>query len=252
MADIDMAIDTAGYLTRIGADEATSLADLQRAHLLAVPFENLSVHLDEPYSLVPVDLYDKIVTRRRGGFCYELNGLFALLLTALGHDVGLHSARVAREDGWGPPLDHLALVVGDLLVDVGFGAHSTYPLRLDTTRDQDDPGGVFRVVPRAHGELEVTHNGERAYLIETRPYELPDFTAMCWWQSHAPTTPFTTSQVCSRLTDTGRATLSGRRLIETTNGQRNERDLTSDAEILATYRDRFDIVLDRVPTLTTK
>lgn len=245
-------IDVAGYLARIGADARASLADLQRAHLLAVPFENLSVHLDEPYSLAPADLYDKIVTRRGGGFCYELNGLFAILLTALGHDVELHSARVARDKGWGPPLDHLALVVGDLLVDVGFGAHSTYPLRLDTTKDQHDPGGVFRVVPRAHGELEVNRDGERAYLLETRPYELPDFSAMCWWQSHAPTTPFTTSLVCSRLTDTGRVTLSGRRLIETTAGERTERDLTSDDEILATYRDRFDIALDRVPMLRTR
>lgn len=247
MADIDVA----GYLARIGADAGTPLADLQRAHLLAVPFENLSVHLDQPYSLAPADLYDKIVTRRRGGFCYELNGLFALLLTELGHDVELRSARVARDEGWGPPLDHLALVVGDLLVDVGFGAHSTYPLRLDTTKDQNDPGGVFRVVPRAHGEFEVTHDGERAYLIETRPYELPDFTAMCWWQSHAPTTPFTTSLVCSRLTDSGRVTLSGRRLIETVAGERVEHDLTSDDEVLAAYRDRFGIALDRVPTLRT-
>lgn len=244
-------IDVPGYLCRIGADSTSSLSDLQRAHLLAVPFENLSVHLDEPYSLAPADLYDKVVTRRRGGFCYELNGLFAVLLTELGHAVELRSARVARDEGWGPPLDHLALVVGDLLVDVGFGAHSTYPLRLDTTEDQDDPGGVFRVVPRPYGELEVTHDGERAYLIEARPYELTDFTAMCWWQSHAPTTPFTTSLVCSRLTDTGRVTLSGPRLIETTAGHRSERELTSDEEVLVTYRDRFDIALDRVPTLRT-
>ena len=82
----------AGYLRRIGvtrppaADEA-ALRELHQAHLLAVPFENLSIHLAEPISLAPADLLDKIVVRGRGGFCYELNGAFALLLEALGAQV---------------------------------------------------------------------------------------------------------------------------------------------------------------------
>ena len=77
------------YLDRIGLqrpavlDEA-ALRALHRAHLMTVPFENLSIHLDEPISLTEGDLVSKIVTRRRGGFCYELNGAFALLLEALG------------------------------------------------------------------------------------------------------------------------------------------------------------------------
>ena len=242
--------DVDGYLARIGAKPDSSLADLQRAHLLAVPFENLSVHLDEPYSLDPAHLYDKVVTRQRGGFCYELNGLFSLLLAELGHQVELRSARPRNGEHWGPPLDHLALVVDHAsLVDVGFGAHSTYPLRMDTTDDQPDPGGVFRVHPAAYGEYEVTHNGDHAYLVEARPYELRDFSAMCWWQSHDPTTHFTRSLVCSRLTETGRVTLSGRKLIETVDGERSERELDTDAEVLTTYRDRFGIDLDRVPTV---
>ncbi len=241
-------IDVTGYLTRIGATERDSLADLQRAHLLAVPFENLSVHLNEPYSLAPADLYDKVVTRRRGGFCYELNGLFSILLTELGHRVELRSARPRNGERWGPPLDHLALVVDHgLLVDVGFGAHSTFPLRMDITEDQPDPGGVFRVRPAAYGEFEVTHHDEPAYLVEARPYELRDFAAMCWWQAHDPVTHFTNSLVCSRLTESGRVTLSGRKLIETVDGERAETELGDDASVLAAYRDRFGIDLDRVP-----
>ena len=89
----------AAYLDRIGAgrppvlDEA-ALGDLHRAHLMAVPFENLSIHLAESISLGEDGLIDKIVTRRRGGFCYELNGAFALLLQALGARVVLAAARV--------------------------------------------------------------------------------------------------------------------------------------------------------------
>ncbi|MBA3743199.1 arylamine N-acetyltransferase [Sporichthya sp.] len=246
-------IDVPGYLARIGAKADDSLADLQHAHLLAVPFENLSVHLDEPYSLAPADLCEKVVTRRRGGFCYELNGLFAVLLTELGHRVELRSARPRNGERWGSPLDHLALVVNDdVLVDVGFGAHSTYPLRLDTADDQPDPGGVFRVRPATHGEFEVTHDGEPAYLVEARPYELRDFAAMCWWQSHSPDTHFTRSLVCSRLTESGRVTLSGRKLIETVDGARQESDLDGGAAVLGAYRDRFGIALDRVPQVRAR
>src|SRR6266700_6959593 len=94
----------AAYLDRIGAArprvaDAHALRALHRAHQMAVPFENLSIHLHEPISLEPDDLIEKIVTRRRGGFCYELNGAFALLLRALGFDVVLVAARVHGGEG---------------------------------------------------------------------------------------------------------------------------------------------------------
>jgi N-hydroxyarylamine O-acetyltransferase len=125
------------YLARIGvprpaaldavALDAAMLRTLHRAHLMTVPFENLSIHLSEPISLAAPDLLDKIVTSRRGGFCYELNGAFGLLLEALGARVDRLAARVQGEGGLGPPFDHLALVVhladgtGPWLADVGFG-----------------------------------------------------------------------------------------------------------------------------------
>ena len=143
------------YLDRIGAqrpgvlDEA-ALHVLHRAHLMTVPFENLSIHLNEPISLAEGDLVGKIVTRRRGGFCYELNGAFALLLEALGAHVVRVAARVHGDGRLGPPFDHLALIVrlpggsGRWLADVGFGSHSTHPLRFDSRRDQADPAGRSR------------------------------------------------------------------------------------------------------------
>src|SRR5215831_1945200 len=132
------------YLDRIAVsrprvlDEA-ALGVLHRSHLIAVPFENLSIHLAEPISLDEGDLLSKIVTRRRGGFCYELNGGFALLLEALGARVTRVAARVYGGEGkLGPLFDHLALVVrlpgggGPWLADVGFGSNSTYPLHYDS------------------------------------------------------------------------------------------------------------------------
>ena len=144
----------AAYLGRIGMArpalaDAAALRALHRAHQVAVPFENLSIHLPEPISLDEADLVDKIVRRRRGGFCYELNGLFALLLEALGAEVTRLAARVYGDGRLGPPFDHLALAVrlpdgtGPWLADVGFGSHSVYPLRLDSRDGQDDPAGRF-------------------------------------------------------------------------------------------------------------
>src|SRR5690349_16321536 len=105
------------YLDRIGArppavPDAAALRELHRRHLEAVPFENLSIFLGEPVLLDEDALVDKIVRRRRGGICYELNGAFAALLTALGYDVRLLAASVFGDDGTlSPPFDHLALLV---------------------------------------------------------------------------------------------------------------------------------------------
>src|SRR5262245_30849131 len=91
---------------------AETLRALHIAHLLAVPFENLNIGLGWPIVLDQAALFEKIVLRRRGGFCYELNGLFAALLRALGFDVTLLSAGVARATGgFGPEFDHLTLQV---------------------------------------------------------------------------------------------------------------------------------------------
>src|SRR6516164_10145772 len=248
----------AGYLRRIGvrrpaaADEA-ALRELHQAHLLAVPFENLSIHLAEPISLAPGDLLAKIVTRRRGGFCYELNGAFALLLEALGAQVTRVAARVYGEAGkLGPLFDHLALVVrlpggsGPWLADVGFGSNSTYPLRYDSREDQDDPGGRFTLAGTADGDVELFKDGELQYLIEQRERHLDDFVPTCWWQQTSPDSHFTLSTICSRLTEDGRISLSGRTLIRTSGETRTEQELGADEEVLAAYRNHFGISVERI------
>src|ERR1700689_4895164 len=161
------------YLARIGvarplSPDLQALRDLQAAHLLAVPFENLSIHLGEPIVLDQADLVAKVVRMRRGGFCYELNGAFAGLLTALGVRVTLLSARVfGAGEQPGPPFDHMTLRV-DLaepwLSDVGFGRFARQPLQLGFRGDQPDPDGTFRVAgsPTRHGDFDVFHDGEPA------------------------------------------------------------------------------------------
>ncbi|MEV8638747.1 arylamine N-acetyltransferase [Streptosporangium sp. NPDC051023] len=246
------------YLKRIGAarpprPDAESLHELQRRHLLTVPFENLSIHLGEPIVLEERALIDKIVGRRRGGFCYELNGAFAALLRSLGYRVTLMAARVFADGSLGPPFDHMALRVDapdPWLVDVGFGRFTHRPLRLDLRTDQSDSGGVFRLTETDEGDLDVLKDGEPQYRLEQRPRALADYEATCWWQQTSPTSHFARSLVCSLLTEEGRLTLTGRLLVRTTRDGRQELPLTTDAEVLAAYRDHFGIELDRVPVLS--
>ena len=245
-------LNRAGVTAPAGCD-AAGLRALHRAHQLTVPFENLSIHLAEPISLDEPDLIDKIVRRRRGGFCYELNGAFALLLEALGAQVSRVAARVYGEAGLGPPFDHLALIVrpgdgsGPWLADVGFGSHSDYPLLLDARDDQDDPGGRFRLADAGAGDIDVLRDGRPQYRIEIRERSLADCVPTCWWQQTSPLSHFTRSTICSRLTPGGRVSISGRLLIQTQDGNRTAQPLDTDDAVLAAYRDHFGIVLRRVP-----
>lgn len=252
--DHDLVVD---YLRRLGVEapvrpDIDTLRDLHRRHLEAVPFENLSIHLGEPIVLDEKLLVDKIVRRRRGGFCYELNGAFGALLSALGFPVTLLASGVFDDGHVRPPFDHLVLRV-DLdrpwLVDVGFGQNARYPLRSDSTDDQPDPDGVFRVVPveDGSGDLDLLCDDEPLYRIETRPRRLIDFEPFCWYHQTSPDSPFTGKLVCSRPTPTGRITLSDHKLTRTENDERTEQTLTDD-EALAAYRELFGIELDRLPS----
>ncbi len=130
-------MDVEQYLRRIEYDgprqvSSAALRDLHRQHLFTIPFENLDIALKTPICLDLALMYDKVVRRHRGGFCYELNGLFCELLIALGFRVQMLSARVRRDDGgFGPEFDHMLLRV-DLeepwLVDVGFGDSFVDPI----------------------------------------------------------------------------------------------------------------------------
>ena len=149
-----MRLDTTAYLNRINysgavTPSAETLRQLQLHHLWAVPFENLSIHSAEPIILNDAALFDKIVVRRRGGFCYELNGLFAALLRQLGFEVQMLSASVANSEGeWGPEFDHMTLLVSldeRWLVDVGFGDSFVEPLRLEERGDQIQGSRRYRI-----------------------------------------------------------------------------------------------------------
>jgi N-hydroxyarylamine O-acetyltransferase len=209
--------------------------------------------MGEAISLEEEGLLEKIVDRRRGGFCYELNGLFTGLLTALGFEVTLLAARVFNGDELGPPYDHLVLHVNmgePWLADVGFGRHTLYPLRLDDRADQADPDGTFTIVDAAHNDVDVLRDGQPQYRLERRPRQLSDFEPMCWWHQTSPRSHFTRSLTCSLRTEAGRVTLSDRSLIVTDSDGRHETELPNDEAILEAYDRHFGIVLEHAPHIT--
>ncbi|MGE5048518.1 MAG: arylamine N-acetyltransferase family protein [Deltaproteobacteria bacterium] len=251
MREIDAAtFDADRYLQRIGyaGPTAPTLETLRRihlAHLRTVPFENLSVRRGEPIALEVGPLFDKIVRRRRGGFCYELNGLFAALLETLGFRVSRLAGRVGPA---GIDFDHMALRV-DLdepwLADVGFGDSFVLPLRLDHREPQEGGcGRRYRLDPADGGLLlvrEEEQGWERQYLFTLEEWPLSAFEPGCLYHRTSPKSSFTQKTVISRATETGRITLSERRLIVTVNGKRSETGLADDAAVARALAEHFGI-----------
>jgi N-hydroxyarylamine O-acetyltransferase len=226
-------VNVDAYLARIGYEgsrEPTfeTLSALQRAHMLSVPFENLDIHLGRRLVLDREANFEKIVVRRRGGWCYELNGLFGLLLERIGFRVTLLGARVVGERV-GNELGHMMLRV-DLerpwLADVGFGESSLVPLPLGEEPEQvveaDGMRREFALVPR----------------------RLEEFEAMCVYSQTSPDMLFTQRRLCTLATATGRITLSDLRLIERDGDQVAERELAGEEEWRSVLRERFGVVLE--------
>lgn len=248
-------MDRARYLQRIGYHGALSLtaqtlSALQQAHLLSVPFENLDISLGRPIELDETALFEKIVQRGRGGFCYELNGLFAALLRDLGFSVTLLSAQVAHKNGgFGPPFDHLALLVTleePWLVDVGFGDSFRAPLRMEPLREQVQPEGSYRLSQEGALWTLYQQDGtdwQAQYCFTLQPHTLAEFVPMCHYQQTSPESHFTQGRVCTRATEDGRITLSELRLITTVGHERHEQALAGEDEFHALLQQHFGISL---------
>jgi N-hydroxyarylamine O-acetyltransferase len=256
-------VDVAAYLERIRAARPASptlgaLGELVLSHLYAVPFENLDIAAGRPLSVEPQAIFDKVVTRRRGGFCYELNGLFSWLLRELGYDVTVLAGQTVDPTTGEPghPRAHLVLLVeldGPRLVDVGWGEVYRRPFALQEDNEHVDPriaayrlerhDGRWQVNERHDDSLETNLKqvaGWRvAYRFDLTPYELADFAEACRWQeTESPF--FTGHRFCTIATPDGRRTLMDERLIERAAGTRTERRVT-DAEWPALLEQLFGV-----------
>lgn len=233
------------YLSRIGltptqarSDDRETLERLQRRHVTTIPFETLAITGDpfgdrdsEKISLAIDDLYEKIIEQRRGGFCYELNGLFGWLLAKLEFDVDRLSARIESDGELGPPADHLTLLVSlnrRYIVDVGLGIPKLRrPLALDGSVCVDAAGIEWRVVESDRPDADYAVHYRESYgdtwtrrcIFRTTPREMEYFEATCEHFQLAPESGFTGEPIVIIATDRGHMKLSPTTLTSSHNGQ---------------------------------
>lgn len=254
------------YLSRLGVDPVTVAADLdtlerlQTAHVFAVPFETLAI-TGHPYgdrpgegvSLALSDIYEKIVERGRGGFCYELNGLFAWLLRELGYDADRLAGSVLVDGEPRPPANHHAIGVSldgrRYVVDVGLGAPKLRrPIPLDGAPRTDGSGVEWRVVESDRPDADYSAQFRYAatdgdardwsdrYVFTDEPRELSYFQATCDYLTAAPESLFTGDPFVIVATDRGYTKLTADTLTRSVDGDERRENVGEDDwdDVLAT------------------
>lgn len=245
-------MDINAYLERIGyrgdySPTLETLVKLHQAHLMAIAYENLNIHLNHYLVLDPQAIYDKIVMQRRGGWCFEMNGLFAWALRELGYSVQLVSSAVSREtQGDNAEHNHLILLVHldrPYLVDVGFGNGILQPLPLA-------PGSYRQLFL----EYRLANEGERWYFTNhayggagydftLQPRQLDDFAAKSHELQTSPESGFVRVVVCHRFTPAGLLSLRGAVLRTITESGAQDTTIEDEQTYRRVLRDQFDLQL---------
>lgn len=249
-------IELNAYLERIGlasvpAATAEGLMAVQRAHRLAIPFENLDIPLGRGISLDPGAVFDKLVTRRRGGYCFEQNQLFLRMLRHMGFEARPLLSRVWLLAEGMPPLTHtfnlVALDGRFWVADAGFGGDFTPPMPLLADKVAQAPGGVlYRLIEDHRGWVLQRDGGDGwqdQYSFTLANVEPCDLEMGNHWTSTRPATRFTTLCVVSRALPDGRAGLIGRQLSVTRSGRPEGHEVSDAAEYRAVLADMFNLSL---------
>lgn len=256
MSDFDLD----GYFARIGysgpADSSlATLRALHAAHPRAIPFENVDPLMGVPVRLDAASLWDKIIRRGHGGYCFEHNLLFMNALEALGFAVGGLAARVL----WGQPADAitarshmlLGIELDDRIyvADVGFGGLTlTTPLLLEPGLKQKTPHETFRIVDAGdHFRLQASIGGDWRTLYRfdmQRAYPVDYAVANHFLQTH-PDSHFLGTLIAARALPDRRYALRGNRLSEHQVGGRSEqRQIATAAALADLVENQLAIVID--------
>ena len=252
-------MDYIQYLQRLQVNKTENpsssfLSKLQEQHLLTVPFENLDIHQGNKIVLEEDRIYEKIVACRRGGFCYELNGLFCWLLRSLGFIVSIVSARVYMPtiERFSPEFDHMVLLVNldkTHLVDVGFGDTFRKPIALPDGI-VEDISGTYRVQPFGSApdtytlQKQKNNSWQHIYSFTAHPRMISDFDEMCTFHQTSPESHFTQEIICTMATINGRVSLSDDFLTITDGSSKKKTKVVSDKDFKHKLMDHFGIQLN--------
>ncbi|WP_367566597.1 arylamine N-acetyltransferase [Lacrimispora sp.] len=242
------------YLERIGAVESEKrdieyLAYLQERHLLTIPFENLDISQKKPIVLAPELFFQKIIEGKRGGICFELNGLFNILLNELGFETKLVSASVRNEKGgWiredGHPTNIVTINKKDYLVEVGYGNAARKPIPL-SGEESEDISGVYRAETLGEKyDLQRKQEGEwvTIYRFSSEHKPLEKFKDGSDFIQYSPLSHFTQMRAVTIATEQGRITAINNTVTITKNNTKENFTFNEDELpcILQTY---FGIIL---------
>ncbi|WP_425389649.1 arylamine N-acetyltransferase family protein [Ekhidna sp.] len=249
-------IDTTEYLYRIGLVEKEPsigyLKELQKAHLLNIPFENLDIHYKNKIILDYQKVYDKVINWKRGGFCYELNGLFYHLLYHLGFDCYVISGKVWNDETntFGKPFDHMVIIVAldedKWLADVGFGDGIISPLKIEVGKPQMDYTRYWRIDHDADENLILKVSDDNVHfrpklLFTLDEKQLIQFIEMCDYHQTSPESPFIQKKLVTQLNEAGRITLTDRKLKIDQMGQKKETPILHEDDFLSKLNHHFKI-----------
>lgn len=227
-------LDLDAYLARLGVAPDASLATIHRAHVAAIPFENLDVQLGVGVSVDLPDVQAKLVDARRGGYCYEHGILLAAALERLGFSVERRLARIGDPAVAPRPRSHLVVVVGGhWLADTGFGSGLIEPVPLVDGQVSRQGGWTFRTVLLDDGawQLHELRDGswQTHYTIPPETTYLADIEVANFATSHRPTSRFVLQVVVIRKDDARVRALIGRHLtVDTPDGQVEQRTIEDD------------------------
>ena len=250
----------AAYLDRIGFDgsvrpDLDTLRRVHLAHALAVPFENLDVQLRRPLTPGIAEAYEKIVTRRRGGWCYENNGLMAWALREMGFDVQRMSAGVMREKLGDAQLgNHLCVLVRldqPYLADVGFGGSLAEPIPILAGTREDKP---YRLTLGETGDgfwrfSETAHGDPFSFDFQLSTPDEALFAAKCAYLQRDPRSSFVQNLVVQRRSRDTHLSLRGRVLTTLHSSHEEKKLLESPEELVTTLRERFGLDVPEVAAL---
>ncbi|MEJ0023262.1 MAG: arylamine N-acetyltransferase [Alphaproteobacteria bacterium] len=254
-------MDVDAYLDRIGLSErpAPNLEGLQRlhrAHLRAIPYEDLDVQLGRRVTIEPQAIFDKIILGRRGGWCYEMNGLVGWALGELGFNVmRVTGAVTVSEDRAANIGNHLVLKVelaeGTFIADVGLSGGPLDPMQL---ADGDfEAGGFTYRLERLDSDWWRFHNhplsGPPSFDFNLAPADESLFVNRCAELQTADWSPFVRNLICTRFTENGQMALVGRLLRTVRPRGRDERVIGSADELVGLLRSDFFLDMPEVASL---
>jgi N-hydroxyarylamine O-acetyltransferase len=252
------------YLKRIRLDHRPpasleGLKAVHRAHLLAIPYENIDVQLGRPVTTEIAPIYDKIVERGRGGWCYEMNGSLGWALRELGFSVTRATGAVRRDlKGELSVGNHLVLRVelpeGLYLADVGFGdgPRDPIPLRVGAFVSEGFHFGLGRVDDTWWRFANDPRGGAPTFDFNLAPADEAMLAAKCEFLQTSPMSPFVQNLVAQRHVPGGLAILRGRTLRELTPVETRERIIADAGDLLATLKDVFSLNVPEVADIWPK